>query len=190
VTPFARDLLLPPNVTSLARIILIVAAAALIVAGHPIAGLVVGVPAGLTDYLDGYLARRLGQETELGALLDVLADILFALVCFTLALALGVWPLYLLLVWGFRDLGVLALRASAAREGFAIRSAVLGKVATNVNSYAFLLMALDGGRLLSGTAAVLVHHAGLAAIHVGLALQWVTALGYLGAYARGYRGAR
>jgi cardiolipin synthase (CMP-forming) len=185
---FRRDLLKAPNLVSVARVVLIAIAAGLVVAGQPIAALIVGIPAGLSDYLDGYLARRLAQVTEMGALLDVLADVLFALVCFTVSIVFGVWPVYLLLIWGFRDLTVMALRASAAQQGFSIRSSFLGKVASNFNSYAFLLMGLDVARIFSGALAEGVHWLGLFGIHAGLLLQWITAAGYLRGYVRQYRG--
>jgi cardiolipin synthase len=187
VSPFLRHVLLLPNLVSLARIALICVAALLFLAGHPFLGLAIGIPAGLTDYLDGYLARRRGETTELGALLDSLGDVLFALVCLTLALLSGVWPAYLLIAWGFRDMTVMVLRASAGQQGFAIRSSFLAKLATNFNMYAFVLMGLDVARPIPALATG-IHWLGLFGIHAGIAMQWISGARYAADYARKYKG--
>jgi cardiolipin synthase len=186
---FIADLLLVPNLISLGRIAGVLAGAACIFLEIWAAALVLGVVAGLTDYLDGYLARRLGQTSQLGALLDSLADILVALTCFALATYLRLWPLYLLIAWGVRDMGVLAMRASAAQQGITIPTSMLGKVAMNFTGYAYILLAFDLVRPFTGMPRVTsgVHWAGLIIIHAGIALQWAAALIYLRAYAARYR---
>jgi cardiolipin synthase len=189
MSDFARDLKLLPNVISLFRIVVIFAAAGIFLAGFRMAGLLVAIPAGLSDYLDGYIARKRGQSTELGALLDGLADILFHLVCLTVGAHYGVWPSYLIIAWGTRDMGVTMMRASAGQQGFFIRSSFLAKAAVNFNYYAFILMALDIARPFSSATVVnVVHWSGLGIIHFGLLLQWISGLMYLGQYARQYHG--
>ena len=178
-----RDLLRPANLLSLARIALVGGAAGALLAGLPLATLALGVPAGLTDYLDGWLARRRGEATPLGALLDSLADSVFMLVLLVAANRIGVWPFYLLLAWGLRDLGVFALRASAAQQGFTVPSSLAGKVAFNLSGWSFFLMTLDLVWPLPWLA-----WTALCAIHAGIALSWLAAAGYLTEYARRYRG--
>lgn len=63
------------------------------------------VVAGVTDMLDGYLARWLGQETKLGVLLDPIADKILLLSCFSAlawsqppGLVVPIWFVWLLLV--------------------------------------------------------------------------------------------
>jgi CDP-diacylglycerol--glycerol-3-phosphate 3-phosphatidyltransferase len=186
---FRRDILLLPNVISLGRIVVITAAAVVFLLGHPVIGVLLGLPAGISDYLDGYLARKRGQATEVGALLDCLGDILFHLVCFGVAATLGVWPLYLLLAWGFRDMGVTVMRASAAQQGFAIRSSYLGKVAVNFTYYSFFMMGLDAGHVFpTGGLATFIHWFPLISVHVGVAMQWISGFQYLRSYIHSYRG--
>lgn len=141
------------------------------------------VVSGITDYLDGWLARRRGEATPLGALLDSLADSVFMLVLLVAANRIGVWPFYLLLAWGLRDLGVFALRASAAQQGFTVPSSLAGKVAFNLSGWSFFLMTLDLVWPLPWLA-----WTALCAIHAGIALSWLAAAGYLTEYARRYRG--
>jgi phosphatidylglycerophosphate synthase len=189
MTPYRRDILLLPNLVSLARIVLILVAAAMFVAGWPLAALLVGVPAGLSDYLDGYLARKRGETTELGALLDSLADILFILTCLVIAVHAGVWPAYLIVAWGFRDMSVMTLRGSAGLQGFMIRSSFLAKLGFNFNCYSCVLMAVDVARPFAAPlAGDIVHWVALGGIHAGIAMQWISGWIYAAEYARKYRG--
>ncbi len=188
--PFLRDLKRLPNLVSLTRIALICVAAGLTYAGYPGPGLALGIPAGLSDYLDGYLARKRNESTELGALLDALADILFNLVCLVLAAKYGVWGFYLLLLWGFRDMTVMALRASAGQQGFTIPSSLLAKVAVNFNYYSYVLLGLVimepfGPDHVMTTG---IRWLGLFGIHAGITMQWISGFIYLRSYARQYRG--
>jgi CDP-diacylglycerol---glycerol-3-phosphate 3-phosphatidyltransferase len=71
-----------PNVLTLTRILLIPVFVMLFVSPTPdrsLAAAVVFVIAAVTDLLDGYLARRRGQVTKLGRLLDPIADKLLVL---------------------------------------------------------------------------------------------------------------
>jgi phosphatidylglycerophosphate synthase len=188
---FRQDLLLPPNLVSLGRIVGIAIAASVVLSGRPLTGLGIGIVAGLSDHLDGYLARKRDEVTELGALLDGLADILFQFLCFALGVALAGWPWYLFIAWGLRDISVTFLRASAAGQGFRIRSSMLAKVAINFNFYAFVLMGLDLGQAVgSEPYSTWLHLFGLWAAHVGVALQWVSGAEYARSYASQYRGER
>lgn len=77
----AQDLLLPSNVLSLLRLPL--AAAFPRASRDPRAALAVLVAAGVTDILDGWLARRRGEVTAVGAVVDPVADKVFALTVMT-----------------------------------------------------------------------------------------------------------
>jgi len=67
---------------TLLRIILISPIIYFITIGHEVLALALFLIAGITDYLDGFIARKTGKETSLGAFLDLLADKL--LVCLVL----------------------------------------------------------------------------------------------------------
>jgi CDP-diacylglycerol--glycerol-3-phosphate 3-phosphatidyltransferase len=85
------------------------------------------VGASITDFLDGYIARRDNLVTNLGKLLDPLADkilVLSALIIFTKNDQLSVWFVLLIL---FRELGITGLRSIAAAEGKVIAAETLGK---------------------------------------------------------------
>lgn len=186
---FRRDIGLLPNRITLARIVLIVAAAAVFMSGHPLLALALGIPAGLSDYLDGYIARKRGEVTALGALLDSLADVLFALICLVMAAEVGVWPAYLIVAWGFRDMTVMTLRSSAGLQGFVLPSSFLGKLAWNFDSYSFVIMGVDVARpFASPEITTFIHWLGLFGIHAGIVMQWIAGGFYVAEYARRYRG--
>jgi CDP-diacylglycerol--glycerol-3-phosphate 3-phosphatidyltransferase len=65
----------------------------------------------LTDYFDGALARRMGEETTLGSFLDPLADKALTTSAFTAFYMLDVIPLWVLIVIVVRDFGTTVLRS-------------------------------------------------------------------------------
>jgi cardiolipin synthase (CMP-forming) len=124
------DLTTLPNIVSLARIAGVIVSVSLYLTGHRLASVIIGLIACLTDHLDGYLARRLSQETTLGAMLDQAAD------SFTTAIALGMLvvaaglPFAFLAVFLLREFWVATLRRYAALTGVEITSILAGKAAT------------------------------------------------------------
>ena len=64
-TRFWRDLGTVPNLLSLSRIVMVVIAVCFFVAGYVAEGLLIGTIGGLTDYLDGYIARKTNTSTEI-----------------------------------------------------------------------------------------------------------------------------
>ena len=97
-----------PNVITLMRILLVLPIAWLLWGGrYPEALLLVAV-AGLSDAVDGALARQFGWRSEFGALLDPLADKIIAVVLFVVLTMQGQLPLWLAVVVVARDAVILA----------------------------------------------------------------------------------
>ncbi len=92
------------NYITLLRLIAIPAIAYYYLNGHYELALYLLVFAGFSDLLDGFLARRLGQRTKLGAILDPLADKCLMLVCFACLVYTHQIPLWLMLLVMGRDL--------------------------------------------------------------------------------------
>lgn len=124
------------------------------------------VSAGLTDLLDGMAARRLGQTTRVGRLLDPLADKIFiAAVCIALV-AWRQFPLWLLAMQVARDAAIVAAGAVLLRcRRQVITASLLGKVTTWLMSLAILAHVMAAGAPLraplQALAAVLVVLSGL-----------------------------
>ncbi|HSQ37256.1 MAG TPA: CDP-alcohol phosphatidyltransferase family protein [Acidimicrobiia bacterium] len=127
----SRRILTIPNVISLARVAMVPLFLWLLFgADSPLAaGLLVGA-IGATDWVDGFLARRLDQVSELGKLLDPVADRLAITAAVIGGWVAGVlpWPVALALVVREVLIGVGA--AIAWRWGLRVEVRFLGKVAT------------------------------------------------------------
>ncbi|MGB0098783.1 MAG: CDP-alcohol phosphatidyltransferase family protein [Nocardioides sp.] len=125
---------------------------------------------GVTDFLDGYLARRLGQTSTVGQVLDPVADRLYILAV-VVALALReVIPWWVALSLPLRDLLLWGLVPLLRTRGYsALPVHFLGKAATFNLLYAFPLLLLGDG---DGTVATLANVFGWAFAIWGIGLYW------------------
>ena len=83
--------------------------------------------ASLTDIVDGYIARKYNLITNLGKILDPLADKLLVLTALIMLIPLGRVPAWMVAVIVLRETGVTSLRAVAAADGTVIAASFLGK---------------------------------------------------------------
>lgn len=98
------SLALIPNLLCVLRMVLAVPVVWTLVEGYFAWTLLIFFVAALTDGLDGYLAKRLNCETELGKLLDPVADKLLLVSAFVTLTAIGLVPLWLAVAVVARDL--------------------------------------------------------------------------------------
>ena len=132
--------------------------------------LVVLMVSGVTDFLDGWLARKLNQTSELGRLLDPVADRLYILAV-VVGLALrDVIPWWVALSLPLRDLLLWGLVPLLRTRGYsALPVHFLGKAATFNLLYAFPLLLLGDG---DSTAATLAQVFGWSLALWGIGLYW------------------
>lgn len=100
--------------------------------------------AAITDFLDGYLARRFGVETLLGKLLDPLADkllVVSALIILVDQHRMASWIAVVLIV---RDLGINAVRIAAMEENIFIHSSWIGKTKTFLLDIGIAFLMVNG----------------------------------------------
>ena len=88
---------------------------------------VVFLLAATTDLLDGYLARKRGQVTSLGILLDPIADKLLTSAAFISLVYLHLISAWMAVIIIGREFAVSGLRAIASAEGFSLEVSELGK---------------------------------------------------------------
>jgi cardiolipin synthase len=124
-----------PNLISLGRLLLVPLAISLILEGSYWAAFWIFVIAGVSDALDGFIAKRFDRRTRLGALLDPVADkVLLVSVYVTLGIAGQLWAWLVVLVV-FRDVmivgGFLLVQAIAAAPR-PLRPLFISKVNTGV----------------------------------------------------------
>ena len=130
-----------PNWITLARLLLIVPMVYFLeVAGGDRWALAFFLAASLTDWVDGYLARKLKQTSVLGALLDPLADKILvtgALVGLVHQALVPAWTVTLVLG---REFLVTGLRTAAINAGIVLSASMTGKIKTTLQMIAFALL--------------------------------------------------
>jgi len=105
--------------------------------------LIVFVVASFTDFLDGYLARKLNLVTNFGKFVDPLADKLLvtsAFLCFIKLDKISVWIVFVILA---REFIVSIFRAVAAADGIVIAASYFGKFKTVTQMIAIILILMN-----------------------------------------------
>ena len=164
-----------PNILSFLRLATVPVFVWLFVTGHTDLAVSIYAIAAWTDFFDGFLARRLGAVSELGKLLDPLADRVFIVALAVALVARDVLPLWLAIVIIARDVVILSAFPFVDRSGIPrIRVNFTGKSATAALLAGLTLMAFsetsvpvfgnetsaDIGLILTGIGALLYWVAG------------------------------
>jgi CDP-diacylglycerol--glycerol-3-phosphate 3-phosphatidyltransferase len=103
--------------------------------------------ASLTDWLDGYLARRRKQVTTLGQLIDPLADKLLVTAALVSLVQMGLAPAWMVMVILGREFAVTVLRSIAHARGVVIAASPLGKFKMTSQVVAILALLVFGSSL-------------------------------------------
>lgn len=96
-----------PNIISLLRVLLVYPVAHFLLTGRYDLALALFIVAGLSDAVDGFLAKHFHWQSKLGSLLDPLADKLLLLTCFILGAQLGLLPMWVTAAVVARDAVIL-----------------------------------------------------------------------------------
>jgi CDP-diacylglycerol--glycerol-3-phosphate 3-phosphatidyltransferase len=136
-----------PNALTLLRIFLVpflVVALLTRFDGREIVGLLIFLVAISTDFFDGWIARRRGQVTTLGTLLDPIADKLLIAGALISLVELERAPAWMVVIVVGRELAVSGLRAIASAQGVVISASVWGKgkMFSQVVAVSLLILAL------------------------------------------------
>ena len=119
--------------------------------------LAIFVIASLTDFVDGYIARRYNQTTDLGKFLDPLADKLITIAAMVMFCEWGVFPAWALMLVLTREFAVTGLRLIAVQKGTVIAAGWSGKVKTASTMVGLCaMMALPGIDVLNWVVIVLI----------------------------------
>lgn len=134
-----------PNSLTLFRIFLVPFLVVVLLtkfSGREYAGLGIFLLAAITDFLDGYFARRMKKITRLGALLDPIADKLLMSAAFISLVELGLARAWIIVIIIGREFAVSGLRSIAAQQGVTIAASPLGKGKTVSQVIAISLLIL------------------------------------------------
>ena len=159
-----------PNALTLVRIFAVpLLVAVLLTKDHMLVAAFIFLAASLTDLLDGYLARKRGQITTLGALLDPVADKLLVSAAF-ISLIPSV-PAWMVVIIVGREFAVDGLRLIAVTQGFTISASELGKIKMVAQVAAITLLIL-------GHEVPVFHEAGRLALYIVVLFAVVSAVDY------------
>ena len=185
-----EDALNLPNLLTMARILAIPLVLALLDRGGPrdcywAAWLFAG--AAITDFLDGYLARKRGLVSVLGKFLDPLADKLIVMASLVWMVPMGriaPWVVVLLLA---RDIAITGLRSIAANEGVVIAAGEGGKAKTALQMVGILMLMIGYPYrmhfLVVDLGVVDLVHVGRWLIYISLVYSLASAAQYVGLFA-------
>jgi cardiolipin synthase (CMP-forming) len=165
-----------PNVLSFLRLVGVPVFLWLIVAGHDGWALVVLMASGVSDYLDGKIARHYGLVSRIGQLLDPLADRLYILSTLVGLAYVDIIPWWLVAVLLAREVFGSILLLVVRRYGYVgLPVHFIGKAATWNLLYAFPLLLMAQ---VSDTLAVVARPMGWAFVWWGTGLYWVAGVLY------------
>jgi CDP-diacylglycerol---glycerol-3-phosphate 3-phosphatidyltransferase len=179
----AKDEKLPiwtlPNRLSVIRILFIPLIILCMEEGFPFSSFLLFLIAGITDGLDGFMARRLSMTTKLGLYLDPIADkLLVSSVLITLTYE-NLVPLWMTIILVCREFLINGLRSFYAMEGIAVYPSFTGKLKTMLQVIGIAFILFDwGSGLLRNT---LIDKIGLYILYVALFFSLYSAWHYIAA---------
>lgn len=143
-----------PNILTLFRVLLVPVFASFILDDRLNAALVVFMMAGITDALDGFIARAFSQRTEFGASFDPLADKILLVTAFLTLSFKGLIPVWLCALVILRDMVILAVVLYLRNAGRKVEIApsLVGKLTT-----LFQIVAIVYALLVAGKPDVVFH---------------------------------
>jgi CDP-diacylglycerol--glycerol-3-phosphate 3-phosphatidyltransferase len=130
-----------PTVLTLSRIVLI-PVFVFTVYQHPLFGAVVFGIASMTDFLDGYLARRSGEITKFGIILDPIADKFLVISALIVLVDMERLPAWIVIIIIVREFLVTGLRVVALSKDIVIPAEIGGKIKTTTQIVAILCLIL------------------------------------------------
>jgi CDP-diacylglycerol--glycerol-3-phosphate 3-phosphatidyltransferase len=161
-----------PTILTLSRIVLI-PVFVFTVYHHPFYGAVIFSIASLTDFLDGYLARRSGQITEFGIILDPIADKFLVISALIVLVDIERLPAWIAIVIIVREFLVTGLRAVAFSKDIIIPAEMGGKIKTASQIAAILCLIVMGSIFT-----IDLYDAGLVFMWIALILSIISGIQY------------
>ncbi|MBV9231820.1 MAG: CDP-diacylglycerol--glycerol-3-phosphate 3-phosphatidyltransferase [Chloroflexi bacterium] len=137
-----------PNILSLSRLVATVLIFIFVLINQPWAFLIATLLfflASITDFFDGYLARRLKVTSSLGVFLDLTADKVLVSAILIALVQIGLVPAWIVFIIVTREFVVMGLRSMAAAKGKVIPAGIWGKQKTFITLVAMGALLLAKG---------------------------------------------
>lgn len=140
-----------PNILTILRIILVPVFVVTFFLVNKWVALGVFIVAGITDALDGYIARRYDLKTELGAVLDPFADKLMLMSVLTVFTIKGYIPIIVVIIVGTKELFmiIVGIKFYLSQKKIVIPSNKFGKTATFLFYLSLILITFNFNKLLN-----------------------------------------
>ncbi|MBI4412527.1 MAG: CDP-diacylglycerol--glycerol-3-phosphate 3-phosphatidyltransferase [Deltaproteobacteria bacterium] len=135
------------------------------------------IAAAIFDLIDGYWARKYGQVSTMGKLIDPMADKLIHMAVMIMLIPMGRFPAWLCVILLFREFLITGLRSVAAGEGMIIQAAELGKQKT-----AWTNVGLSGLLLHYPILGISTYTVGWVCVGVGVFFNIVSGIQYVMAF--------
>ncbi|MBF0515767.1 MAG: CDP-diacylglycerol--glycerol-3-phosphate 3-phosphatidyltransferase [Nitrospirae bacterium] len=161
-----------PTILTLSRIF-VIPVFIYITPGHPVWGSVVFGLASITDFLDGFLARRSGQITRFGIIMDPIADKFLVISALILLVDIGNLSMWLAIIIIVREFLVTTLRVVALTKDIVIAAELGGKLKTGAQITGILCLILENSLF-----DINLYGIGLAMIWLAVVLAVVSAVQY------------
>jgi CDP-diacylglycerol---glycerol-3-phosphate 3-phosphatidyltransferase len=161
-----------PTILTFSRIILIPFFIWVTPSNHTL-GAIIFLVAALTDFFDGWLARKTGQVTKFGIILDPIADkilVISALILFVDMMMVSAW---IAIVFIIREFMVTGMRVVALTKDIVIPAEKGGKLKTAAQMASIILILLPGS-----LGPVDFYDVGLVLLYIALVLAVVSGVGY------------
>tara|TARA_Y200000002_G_C22682421_1_gene664630 strand:+ start:3193 stop:3729 length:537 start_codon:yes stop_codon:yes gene_type:complete len=167
-----------PNILSLSRILLLAPIIIFFYKSFYLLSLIIFIMAAITDYLDGYIARKKNQNSDQGALLDLLSDKIFVsiLLIWMTFFFDSLLVLFSTLLIVSREITVSYLRLYLVSKSFSIedvKADVLGKLKTSFQMIGLALI------LISPYFSDLVFYISATFLMLSAIFSWASLLNYL-----------
>jgi CDP-diacylglycerol--glycerol-3-phosphate 3-phosphatidyltransferase len=131
-----------PTIITFSRIVIILPFI-LVAPTNPFLGAVLFSIASITDLLDGYLARKSGQVTKLGILLDPIADKLLVIAALIVLVDMEIVQAWIAIIIVVREFIVTGLRIVALTKDLVIPAEMGGKIKVTAQISAILVLLMD-----------------------------------------------
>ena len=166
-----------PNLISVLRILLTIPIVWLLFEHEFSYALILFAVAGISDGIDGFLAKRFGWQSHLGGLLDPLADKALLMSSFLVLGGLGLIPVWLVMLVIFRDLTIIggALYYNFSIEELDANPSLISKLNTLLQIVLVLLVVTNAGPLALPAQLLswLIWSTGFTTLVSGIAYVWV-----------------
>ena len=149
-----------PTILTILRMILVVPFLIFLMVGWYWPALVIFVVAAVTDKIDGDMARKRKQVTDLGKFLDPLADKMLVNSAFLALAVMGIVPVWAFALILWRDFAVDGIRMMIARNGETVAASMWGKLKTTTQMVALVALMLNliiASGILATVGTVLLH---------------------------------